>query len=146
MADEWQEYRTQWDLLCRELVGKKQMEQFSYRQQICNDCHTPSNATHIGQSHVRIRWCYTLRCCPPHRAHLIEFESESSISKSFGERGYNSSVEGGVDNVVEESNWQFADAPKGKCFKIACMYDIRESIFQFASKTIPIPRTRIPII
>ena len=51
-----------------------------------------------------------------------------------------------VVNVEEEGNWQFADAPQRKCFKVEWIYDIRECIFQFTAETTPIPRTPIPII
>ena len=48
-----------------------------------------------------------------------------------------------VDNLEEEGNRQFGDAPEVKGFKGGWMYDIRERIFQFSAKTIPIPKIQI---
>ena len=47
-----------------------------------------------------------------------------------------------VDNVEKEGNRHSGDAPKGNGFKGGWKCDIRERIFQFTAKTIPIPRIR----
>ena len=49
-----------------------------------------------------------------------------------------------VDNLEEEGSRYFGDALEGKCFKVGGKNDIRERVFQFTAKTIPIPRLQIP--
>ena len=43
-----------------------------------------------------------------------------------------------MDNVEEEGSRNFGDPPDGKGFKAEWMYDVRECIFQFTAKPIPI--------
>ena len=50
-----------------------------------------------------------------------------------------------VDNVEEEGNRHFLDAPEGKGFEGGWKHDIPERIFQFTTKPIPIPRLEVPI-
>jgi hypothetical protein len=50
-----------------------------------------------------------------------------------------------VVNVEEEDCWHIGDAVKAKGFKGGRKYDIRERIFYFTVKTIPIPKLEIEI-